>query len=81
VLEKDNNLSCCGEAFQEVVEKVPNYHTCVKVKIITKRVIWLLVADWLKAVVYENMGMTKNIFYCSNYVGNQFIITIVRIRR
>jgi hypothetical protein len=31
-------------------------------------------ADWLTAVVHQNM--TNTYLYCSNYVGNQFIIAI-----
>jgi hypothetical protein len=48
-------------------------------KIIINWVVRELNADWLKAVVYQTIyhGYDKTfIIYCSNYVGNQFIIEI-----
>jgi hypothetical protein len=46
-------------------------------------VVRALNADWLTAMVYQTVyhGYDKTcIFYCSNYVGNQFIIAIRHIR-
>ena len=46
---------------------------------LNNRVIRALDADWLKDVVYQivyNVYDAKLLVYCSNYVGNQFIIAI-----